>query len=332
MTTTQRSFHAILVALVFSLSSGLTHATDLPVTSDLVLHLDASDPFSNGGTTLPGDGSRPAGWLDTSGNFNDTTSKTGSPTWIADGGPAWNNKPVFRFDGSSGYLIGDFVTGGDPLGLHGTATEVTILAVLNPQGNVIGNNTRWFGHSAGGTAFGHQGLSGQTHVPDGTPRGVAHNNRADSSTEFADGPASIGTLTDTHILISTHERNQRAMYDNSVAGTIDNTDWGAGVRLETDHPKGVGAYNFQGALDKFLTGDLAEVAVYSRALSDAELNQVGSHLGQKYDVAWLFEPPALGTWRVDAAGDWAVSSNWQDEQVPSGSTASNRHAAAKRKP
>jgi len=285
MTTTQRTLLAILVALVFSLSSGLTHATDLPVTSGLVLHLDASDP--NNGGALPGDGTSPADWLDTSGNSNDTDSKTGDPNWIADGGAAWNNKPVFRLDGDDAYLIGDFVTGGDPLGLHGTATEVTIMVVLNPQGNGIHNNTRWFGHSAGGTAFGHQGLDG------GTPRGVAHNNAVDSLTEFADGPAGIDGATDTHILISTHEQFQRAMYDNGAVGTIDNTDWGAGVTLETNHPKGVGAYNFLGALDRFLTGDLAEVAVYSRALSDAELNQVGSHLGQKYDVEWVPEPSSL---------------------------------------
>lgn len=120
--------------------------TTLPITDGLVLHLDAFDPLKNGGTALPTGGSTPAKWRDMSSAGHDATGLVGAPVWIADGGASWNNQPVFRFDGDDAYRIGDDANT-DQLGLHGVATEVTIITVINPQGNTIDGNTCWFGHT-----------------------------------------------------------------------------------------------------------------------------------------------------------------------------------------
>ena len=85
-------------------------AGTLPVTTGLVLHLDASDPLDNAGTSLPTSGSALSTWHDLAdetgqGGDNDMAGgfgSAGTPLWIEDGGAGVLNKPVVRFDGSDG--------------------------------------------------------------------------------------------------------------------------------------------------------------------------------------------------------------------------------------
>ena len=286
MSRTTHSFLVLGSTLVLSLMGQLTHATTLPVTSGLILHLDASDPLNNGGTSLPGNGTSPTNWLDTSAAGNSTNFKVSDPNWFADGGAAWNNKPVFRFDGNDGYRItaGDFNT--DPLGLHGVASGLTIITVINPQGNSVGGSNRWFGQTTA-RAFGHQG------TPTGEALGVAHNS-ADIS-ESVSSTSGISGVSTTHILASTHSRFLREFYfDGSLEGS-NTTDWGATTTLDTPSPKGVGAYGNTGSgtLNQFYNGDLAEVIVFNRALSNSELNLVGFFLQEKYSVNGQFALPPV---------------------------------------
>ena len=292
MSHTTRSLSTLLAAVILSHACALSHATTLPVTSGFVLHLNASDPLNNGGGPLPGNGTSPTNWLDTSAAGNSSNFKNGAPLWIADGGPALNNRPVFRFDGiDDAYRItgGDFNT--DPLGLHGVATAATIITVINPKGNNVDGADRWFGHT-NGRAFGHQGGAS------GEAQGIAHN-----STNIGESISSttlVDNSTDTHILVSTHSRLLREIFFDGVLEGTDTTDWGLGATLDTPSPKGIGAYGSSGSgsLSQFYAGDLAEVIVFNRALSFAEINQIGYQLQQKYGVDGAFyavpEPGTIG--------------------------------------
>jgi hypothetical protein len=266
-------------------------APELLVTNGLVLHLDASDPLNKGGRgpVWPADGSSPTTWYDTSGAGNDAAFKTSDPNWIADGGAAWNHRPVFRFDGDDAYLVGPN-SSVDPLGVHG-ATAATIITVINPQGNTLNATTRWFGNTGATTDF-----FGYTHGGASDSRPSAGVGTSVSTVYAANGPANLSAATETHILASVHSRFLRVVYDNGVAGTSETADWGVATTISTPSQKGVGSFENGGLYySPYYTGDIGEIIVYNRALTGAELNQVGVFLQNKYGIAGQFAVAPGGT-------------------------------------
>lgn len=285
----------LLLSATLGLAVSTAVAQSLPNISGIVNHLDASEIIGLS------DGDPVGTWEDLV-EGNDATSPVSDtdpvvdarPTYVASSA-AFNNKPTLSFDG-----VDDFVDVFD-------AVNVTSFTVF-----VYGGTTN--------------PASGESYIMSGYTSG---NNRlriatygAGRSYAFSVGefgtPEADGALIDDkpHALVI--NSNVDAWVDGTVYPAI-GTNGGAAtdipdIRLGNIFGAGVGANPGKG----FLQGEIAEVIIYNRVLTDAETKSVNDYLLAKYavtatvkdfasDVNFSVYPnPSSGNITIKADSDFAV--------------------------
>ncbi|NIA06462.1 MAG: PEP-CTERM sorting domain-containing protein [Actinobacteria bacterium] len=275
------SIVAIVVGLVLT-SSVLGSYTGTPVTSGLRWWLDAADPYNNGGTALPAEGNVIGQWYDKAtgdGSQDPTTAYQNSPHWYSNSGA-----PVLRFDGTDDKMEVASSTASFNYLHDGTANTVFIVAKSDNAAYFLENNGAL--DSNPGTRFANVSTSGRylTQVTNGSATSYIIytgagtwplGNYEITSRRFVDsGTPSDGT-DDVELI-----------RDGSLIATADAT---AGFS-SADANRNMVIGRLGGT---YLDGDISEILAYDRALSDAELNQVGSYLGTKYGITWVPEPATM---------------------------------------
>lgn len=200
------------------------------------------------------DGQAVATWNDSSGNGRNATQATGSaqPLYKTN---IVNGKPVVRFDGNSDYLEGTW---------NLTLTAETVFVVFSYTGTAYAR--AWTQSDAGN---------------DNAVAGYVPTIRDASTTSW--GAVAGGTIVATvtmaqstfGIFTATHSGSQIANRINGgTAATYNHTLNKTFTRYRAGNSTGA----------NYLQGDIAEIIVYSRALSTTERQQVEQYLAQKYAI------------------------------------------------
>ena len=228
-----------------------------PPTTDLIIHLAAStlglannDPVSS--------------WTDVSPVGTNHATHTGSarPTYIASG---LNGLPTVRFDGSDDYL--NF-----PSGFSTWTAGFTWFFVVTPTSvtgtdqlisfNNTSNSTMLFGRNV--TAGGH------------------HVFNSGGSVRYGESTAGMFAIN-TPVIASLHHPGGAADAAVTAAFRKNNVAWGTcdsyvpPVSSKVNNYLGVSSYG-----PEFWTGDMSEVLIYNRALTDPEITSVYDYLNDKY--------------------------------------------------
>lgn len=239
----------VLIMSIFLVMMGVVNAA-LPVTGDLVMHLDA-------GQIVATDGDPVATWADVSGAGNDATQATAGaqPTFVA-ANPAFNDYATVSFDGTDDYLNLD--------GSIITVDNFTLFIVGNFD--VINDGGQHYFISA-------QGGSGNDRLR------VAHYSWGSGfMTRIGNtGDRNLGPINTDAAVIAVNGTASGWLNggDKQTVGT--NT---AGA-LNPSH-FALGCYNDAVTPRDFLTGDLAEVVLYNVILTDEQVAQTNEYLRLKY--------------------------------------------------
>jgi len=247
---------ALVAPSVFATPFGSTSADPFPV-SGLVLWLDAT---TIGSASLAGQ--EVLQWDDKSGKGHHAspTSSTARPTLIADG---INGLPAVRFGLTPMNIAGD-------LGIK-VGQSRTLIIVIDYQTLVINNEIL-------GT-----GTDRMIDVGD-----LSQSERLRLRSQSAEIYAGAGTLPRGTRLLSVRALPDRTIAERDGFNIIDATGQFQHYAMGTDVQ--VGGANF--SLRSY-QGDLAELMVFDRALTDFELNTLGFALQQKYDIQGQFHNAAF---------------------------------------
>jgi len=260
------------------------YSVSLPVTNGRVQHLDASqiDPTDPNQVQ----GGLVGQWNDLSpkANHASQTNYGGNerrPQYISDGGAAFNNQPVVRFDGTLTFLDASSESwsnlGRDFDGLL-NQSQATVFAVLKTD-------------SATANQLAVDGVG--AHFPRVQ---VAGGNWYAGTNNGAYGNGSTAVTTAPTIYASTFDGTQAVPADR-LAMAIDGVD-------QTFLLVGGTPLTDTGSVTRMLTGiwvsgefvwdgDIAEVITYDRLLSPAEQNEVGFYLQEKYGIDGAYTQPAV---------------------------------------
>lgn len=263
-----------LVAMALAMTACPAMGGNIPITSGLELWLQASDIA----TVEDFQGDHP-GDVGFTGNVKLWHDKS-TNSYVADAGGAhaatWESNglggstPVLRFTGTTGRKmdIAGFTNGGD----------ATVFAVINPSvissGQVF--NTNGFGPGGGSYVLQLTGGSARGHVYDGTDSGIAGGAVSANSTYLTTYVFDDGTFNGAQFLLG--GANQASADTDSIATVTSTAALG-------NHPGGTQPYN----------GDLAELAVYSRILTQDELVAVGQYLTQEYGLLSTYPSYGAGS-------------------------------------
>jgi hypothetical protein len=213
-----------------------TSSSGSGVTSDLKMHLDASNSSSYTGSSTS--------WLDLSGNSNNGTLYSGSSVGI---GPAYNNQDqgVLAFNGSTDYVN---FAGGLPV-----TDNLTYEAWVNPS-DLTGDFKVILNHDGWSTGYVHFQFGG-------TSLQFALNGESDKYSTFS---------------FSTNTWYQVAAVYSKSAKTISFYVNGSFTNTETYvNPPSVTTTGFKmGSWDgseRFFSGKMGLVRIYHRALSSSEI-------------------------------------------------------------
>lgn len=208
-----------------------------------------------GNAADPADNSTVNTWTDLSGSGNNATRISGSPTYQSDATNLINSQPVINFNGSENFSSIDIRAA--------TRANITIFAVYKLRST--SQMGIWGVDDGGWDRFfmarwnGDNGIishSGQTAIP---------NSGVSNTTKF------ITTVYKYNV------SNGSSVYDN-----------GGLVSAFTDSADPNGAYtNLRiGSIGAgyYLYGDIAEIIIFSQALSDADRKTVNGYLNTKYNL------------------------------------------------
>ncbi len=254
--------------------SGLTDV------DNLLIWLDANDPDGDGtpGGSLDPGASGTATWVDKAPDATahdasqDTTSK--QPTLVSN---ALNSLPVVRFDGGDSLTFSSV-----PAHAAGNNTVIAVAKSNDTSGEERIINFQQDAGSRNGLRY----VNDQAHYLQGA--------------SFSEVIASNAGVTSFHIISGRYDglaplNEKRAIFvDSASAAHADN---GSGVNASVNNGY-VGSYNNTGS---YLQGDIAELLVYDRALSEWELNRVGYYLQDKWGIESTFvvpEPATLLIWSL----------------------------------
>ncbi len=244
---------------------------DVSNSSDLELWLDATEITSSDGETV-------VRWLDKSGKENDATQSSFSniPTYDTDGNPL-NGNGVLDFDGNDDFLAGNLDAS--------LSTDATVIALgrfgdLN-QGTGLSDNDYWI--SIG------DDTDDNSHISISRRRDEGGNQNKYYSFDAATGggTASLGPVITGQqwtLISGLHEASvassqRHSVYFEGTKATDPSPDYSADFSATTtafEIGRWVGVGNY-------LSGQLAEVMVFSKALNTAELNIVHSYLSAKWN-------------------------------------------------
>ena len=218
-------------------------------TDGLVLHLDANSITGN-------DGDLVNSWSDTSGNGNDATQATSNnqPTLVTN---ELNGNNVVRFDG-----VDDWIGGIDSNLIKNT--DYTVIAV---EGRSSNKNTNYFFGNSGSCTTNtclHLGYRSDTVL---------------TLAQFAnDLDATILGYTSKQFALNSFQHTGTTMKifrEGGLLGSKSSTNL-----LNNSSDFTVSRVNG----NAYYQGDIAEILVYDRALSNSERKQVECYLANKYDL------------------------------------------------
>ena len=228
--------------------------------SNLTLWLRADCVTGNGAD--PADNSTVSTWTDMSGNGNNATGY-GSPTFQSDSANLINSQPVIYFNGSATFTSIDIRAIARP--------NITIFAVYKLRSN---NQVGVWGIDDGGWDrffmarwSGDNGIIshlGTTAIPNSGVNNIAKN----ITTIYKYNVSSGSSVYDNGALVS-------SFTDNAAQSAAQTT-----LRIGSIGAVG-GGYQ--------LIGDIAEIIVFSQALSDADRKTVNGYLNTKYNLGMLAE-------------------------------------------
>ena len=279
---------------------GVSHANPLPLGADLRLWLRADDgAFTDLGTTPATDGATVRQWSDQLTGDNavadDAIQGTAAnrPLYVADG---LNGRPVLRFDDT------DALNGSTITLTAGTAPRTVF---------VVANNTG---------VTGDRGIFNLNRGPGGGP--YVYKLTPEFAMRQGQGNRFWNTTLDaTHAILAVQTpAPPENDTDHTVAYKDGPTPLGVASTANGTNPIDTGAAGIQGyqVVQGNYAGDVAEVLVYERYLSAAEINDVGYYLQQKYGIAGSFTTAATDViW--DGQGidtDWSSPGNWDTSSEP----------------
>jgi prepilin-type N-terminal cleavage/methylation domain-containing protein len=252
-----------------------------------VLWLDASDGTSIN-TGLPSSGVGVATWKDKSGNANNFTQGTGgnTPTYVTN---AINSLPVLRFDGTNDNISRS--------ALSLTGATWFIVAKPNSTSNMElfstrSNDSMYRISTANPTVgTGKAGIFRTTRLETYPPT----NNPATpptSGTQLYGGISTSGTYE---------------MFRNGFSAGTTTADFNTG----TTWMIGAGQNSSGGAAQFFWNGDVAEVAVYPGALSEADRLTIQAYLANKWGITSQVATDQPTAWYKldDGSGSTAIDSS-----------------------
>ena len=239
-------------------------APELTVTTDLIVHLDASTlTLTNGDPVSTWEDQSPVGTNDA------TQTGTNRPTYIASG---LNGLPTVRFDGTT---TNDYMV--MPSGFSTWTAGWTWFLVAQPAATPI-NNEKFLSFSSGGSRVIACGRDGTTSA------GILFSyNSSDAVRYFYSSaglsPASTGAVYSFH--------NPAGTADAAVSGEMrkGNVSFGTGdtyippVVTRSDNFIGVSWFG-----PEHYNGDFSEILVYNRALTEGEITSVYAYLNDKYGL------------------------------------------------
>jgi outer membrane usher protein FimD/PapC len=235
------------------------------VNSGSVLWLDASDV--NAGAAAPTVGSTVSSWKDKSGSNHNATS-TGANTAIYTSGGA-NSTPVIRFNRTSATSGTGFTVSG--LDIRATTSPaITVFAVYR-QGTNDGNNQAVWGNDNGSLQrfFNSKWSTGTT---DGSL----------STGGTAAVVAGASTVGETRLVTGVYAAgaNASGVYLNGkkLSSFTDVTAASSGQSVFKIGSDGD---------DNYFNGDVSEIIVYNRKLTDCEIETVNRYLADKYATDFI---------------------------------------------
>ncbi len=245
---------------IFVSFSGLLQA--VPVANGLAVHVAADDVDNDSGTSAT------AGGITTWKNLSTDGSSIGDFTGygIVELN-VLNGLPIVRFGGVSDRFDNDTALG------NTVDSDLTVFVVSESNdgnnGGIIQSRTDhgWLFRYSGQTSmlYGHVSEEGSI----------------------------APTFTDAFHLftLARVSTNATISVDGSAgaSGTLGGYMAGSGTQIGTD------AYGTDPLEGNYLAGDIAEILVYDRLLSDGEINTVGCFLEDKYGLDTAYEPVVPGT-------------------------------------
>ncbi len=264
MKTTTNSSRICIAVLAFVALTCATSVDATPVTSDLVLWLDAQDVDGNNDGQS---GGAVTNWVDKSGNGNDATNDVAvnQPTLVINGGPGGTTDAV-NFDGDN-WLDSLASINGD----------VSVIAVYNTDVGGLANDMLlsldgtidYYVESVQSSLTG-----GRIGVPGNAFLGRVQTSVVASTDYLLMWFAEWNTADGSELVI---DGESKATADSSTAYSSVPTT----ITIVGNHP----------AHSIGFDGDLMELLIYDRALSDDEEIAVGHWLETKYGLTTAYPRP-----------------------------------------
>ena len=257
---------SVMVVLFVVSHLSVIYAT--PVTSNLNLWLDASDLSS----ITKDAGNVVSEWADkgvVNGAQNANAAGLNQPTYVAD---AWGaGRSVVRFNGTSNYMVVDTLTN---IGIEALNGEWSMFYVFK-YGSVA-QSSNW----TGGVTK-HIGVS-NTHIVH-SRAGVADASGVIAAVDNSGNPQVYTSIYDNKYIEGWQDGINRGSTTLSAAN---NQDFESGQSWKIARAGNAGIYGDM---------DIAEILIYDRRLTLAELDQVGTYLEGKWgiDVASIPEPTTV---------------------------------------
>jgi len=287
----------ILTLALLMFASVASAATSLTSISGLRVWLDGSDASTlfkdaAGTTQVSANGDQVALWKDKSGNTNHATAWVGStPSGPTASGPTYTTsalggKSALTFNGSQGLSNGTYAW----------SSSVNIFAVVSANSWSSANGYRFILSSMPATYNAGIALTGGAYDGWNANEVLAYGNNWVSeptpSTPRVNAP--YGTLSN----------GQAAILDVSLSSTVADIALNGSLLTPTfqrinNEVFSKNGYNVAGKEDRDQAwqGNIAELVIFDRVLSDSEANEVGSYLQDKYGITGAYaipEPSSLG--------------------------------------
>lgn len=254
-------------------------------------------------------------WADKSGNGRNATSPTGPSV------STYNGYPVLAFNGTSQYMISTSMTVS-----RNAHTLIAVHVPSNLTGNFQGNTSLFrFQQASGYLVFPYrQGTTSRGYITSADGSGAG-------SIDFANSTLLENSVTtQLNLIVANIASGNQRVFRNGTQQSSDTEALSAGT---TDYLT-IGAF---GTGAEFYQGNLAEMIIFSRALTNSEQQQVEGYLAWKWGVAsppttfpmsglslWLDgrDPNGNGTLPADnaALSTWVDKSGTGNSGTASGTT------------
>ena len=252
-----------------------------PVTDGLALFFDASQLAGN-------DGQPVSIWTDLVASKNATTDNA-SPTLTTN---ALNGRNVVTFNGSTQDLI--VAAGDSPIG---GKQQFTVAVVFRPHAVGAGDDAQWYNNS--GLVDAEQGGYTQDW-------GLVWNGNSKVGAGIGDGDQTLYSaaqpLDTGHIAVYSWDGTNGGAVRLSVDGIMKTTATGQTAARNSYQI----LFGRENGTDNYFSGDIAEILVYTRALTIDEEILVGSSLADKYGLVAYVPYYDIETFGSNVAGSSAI--------------------------